>query len=140
MDRLRLLSVVSVVMLVFLVSCGNESGHVSPAVDTVPPNPPLNLQAAWESGTVLVNWGDNAEVDLAGYRIYRSSNDDGPFGLVNSDLLLCPWYYDGNRPAGFTYYRVTAVDEVGNESAYSRIVGVYVHTRGKHRNDSVVTQ
>jgi len=140
MARLRLLSVVLVVMLVFLVSCGNDSGNVAPAVDTVPPNPPVNLQAALESGTILVDWADNAEIDLAGYRIYRSSNGDGPFGLVNSNLLLCPWYYDSGRPAGFTYYKVTAVDESGNESAYSRIVGVYIRTRGKSKTESVITR
>jgi fibronectin type 3 domain-containing protein len=115
------------VLLVFLGACGNDGGQTQPVIDTVPPIAPVGVQAESETSSAQITWTDNAEVDLAGYRIYKSSYSGGPYRLVNEgDLLLCPWYYDGViTPMASTFYKVTAVDESGNESAYSHAVGIY---------------
>ena len=112
-------------LLVFMGACGNDSGGGPTVVDTVPPNPPVGLLFEHEEESVLITWSENAEVDLAGYRLYRSYDEDGTFDQVTSGLLLCPWYYDSNVVRTVvSYYRVTAVDETGNESAYSDLLTV----------------
>jgi fibronectin type 3 domain-containing protein len=114
-------------------ACSNESSQTQPVIDTVAPNPPVGFQAEDQGNMVRITWEQNAESDLAGYRLYRSSYESGPFGCVNSEPLLCPWYYDQVLPAAMTYYRVTAIDESGNESAFSQVIGVYSrkHSRGR---------
>ena len=104
-------------------ACGNDSGQSTPVIDTVAPNPPVGFQFQDQGTTVKIVWAQNAEADLEGYMLYKSSSETGPFGQVNSEPLLCPWYYDEVLPAAMTYYRVTAVDENGNESAYSQLIG-----------------
>jgi fibronectin type 3 domain-containing protein len=125
MRDLRLLFVFVAALLVFGGACSREGGAVLPAVDTVPPIPPVGLQANLESDDVVVRWAENAEPDLAGYRLYKSSQEEGPYGSVAGTLIYCPWYHDEVIPVQTTFYKVTAVDQSGNESAFSQIVGVY---------------
>ncbi len=120
--------VVAVALFAFVVclsSCGKQEGSVSPVTDTVPPNPPAGLSIGLEPDRVMISWEENAEPDLAGYRIYKSSNEQGPFRLATPQLILCPWYYDTPTPMEKTFYKVTAVDQSGNESAYSQVIGIY---------------
>ncbi|MBD2700808.1 hypothetical protein IC229_09175 [Spirosoma sp. BT702] len=88
--------------------------------DLTPPASPTGLVAQTDTtGHVRLSWKGNTESDLAGYFVYR--------GLTQSDdnyaqLQLAPHklatYRDtllrNNRNA--FYYRVTAVDKMGNES------------------------
>jgi fibronectin type 3 domain-containing protein len=70
------------------------------------------------SPEVDLSWSINAEPDLAGYRVYRSEQENANGRLVTPDLLLSPAYRDTTVAAGQQYwYRVTAVDRSGNESA-----------------------
>jgi hypothetical protein len=132
MEALRHVIMVSIVVLVLTAACGIDS-PITP-VDTVPPNPPVEIEATPDAGDMVrVSWRQNAEVDLSGYRLYRSSCEDGPFEPVTTRTLLCPWYTDRAAPVEVTYFRVTALDRSGNESAYSRTVGVYTNKRG-HSN------
>jgi hypothetical protein len=114
----------------FAGACSDDSGQGMPVVDTVAPNPPVGFQLQDEGEAIKITWESNAEADLAGYNIYKSSSEHGPFGQVNSQPLLCPWYYDEVLPAAATFYRITAMDESGNESAYSQLIGFY-STTGK---------
>jgi hypothetical protein len=131
MKASKFLVLVSVTLLVFVGACGNDGGQTSPVIDTVPPNPPVGVIAEDTGSTVMITWAENAEVDLAGYKVFRSSYEDGPFQPVRTSLVRCPWYYDDVTPAAMTFYRVTAVDESGNESAFSQIVGIYWNTGGR---------
>jgi hypothetical protein len=131
MKTLKCLLLVASALLLLFGACGNESGQVAPAVDTVPPNPPVGLQVQEGAQPVRLSWSENAEVDLAGYRIYKSSYEAGPYRLLNSDLLLCPWHYDTVSPMMMTFYKVTAVDASGNESAFSEVMGVYWNNGGR---------
>jgi fibronectin type 3 domain-containing protein len=124
----KLLPVVAVAFTLVITSCGSE--HVATPVDTTPPLAPVGLAVEGDTHLVMISWAANAEPDLAGYNVYSSSYEDGPFGEVNEDLLLCPWCYDSPTPMAITYYMVTAVDESGNESAYSQITGIYFNTSG----------
>jgi hypothetical protein len=93
------------------------------AVDTFPPSVPQGVVAAVTSADgasqaeVDLSWSINPETDLAGYRVYRSEQQNDKGQLVTSDLLLSPAYRDTSvRPEHTYWYRVTAVDRVGNES------------------------
>jgi hypothetical protein len=124
----ELLPVVAVAFVWVLASCGSDP-IVNP-VDTTPPVAPVGTDVAGDTHLVRVSWAANAEPDLAGYNVYSSSAEEGPFGQVNEDLLLCPWCYHSPTPMEITYYVVTAVDESGNESAYSDLMGIYFNNMG----------
>jgi hypothetical protein len=108
-----------------LESDDSEPLVVTP-VDIFPPSTPQNIVAAVASATpdgapeVDLSWSINPETDLAGYRVYRSEREDDKGELVTPDLLLSPAYRDTSvRLGGRYWYRVTAVDRAGNESALS---------------------
>lgn len=114
-----------------------ESSDSAPAIvsprDTFPPAAPQNLVAAVLSGatpgSVLVDlsWSINLETDLAGYRVYRSEQQDTRGALITPELLLAPAYRDTSVEPGHRYwYSVTAVDRAGNESEASAAVAVDV--------------
>jgi fibronectin type 3 domain-containing protein len=114
-----------------------ESSDSVPAVvtprDIFPPAVPQGLVAAVIVGSptnapeVELSWSINVEADLAGYRVYRSEQQDTPGQLVTTDLLLSPVYRDTSVQPGHTYwYSVTAVDRSGNESAPSARVAAEV--------------
>ena len=102
-------------------------------VDTFPPATPQNIVAAVTSASsdaapeIDLSWSINAETDLAGYRVYRSEQESDKGQLVTPDLLLSPAYRDTSvRPSSPYWYRVTAVDRAGNESAPSAPVSADV--------------
>jgi len=112
-----------------------ESSDSAPAIvsprDTFPPAAPQNLVAAVldgaTPGSVLVDlsWSINLETDLAGYRVYRSEQQDTRGALLTPDLLLAPAYRDTSVEPGHRYwYTVTAVDRAGNESEASAAAAV----------------
>ena len=114
-----------------------ESSDSVPAIvgprDVFPPSAPQGLGGAVIVGSptsapeVELSWSINTESDLAGYRVYRSEQQDTPGQLVTTDLLLSPVYRDTSVQPGHTYwYSVTAVDRSGNESTHSAPVAAEV--------------
>jgi hypothetical protein len=72
---------------------------------------------------VELSWQINSEADLAGYNVYRSEQVDAPGTRENPELLRTPAFRDMNAIPGRRYfYKVTAVDRSGNESAASAAV------------------
>ena len=70
------------------------------------------------SGEVTVSWGENKEVDLAGYKIYygtdsRNYSDNVDVGLTTTHKLT------GLTNNTEYYFSVTAYDTLKNESDYS---------------------
>jgi fibronectin type 3 domain-containing protein len=108
---------------------GNESSNSSmasatpSAPDTTPPSAPTGLSASAGNGTVALDWSNNTESDLEGYIVYRATSAAGPYAALNSNPLGASAYADNGVTNGTTYYyRVTAVDTSGNESADSATV------------------
>jgi Zn-dependent M28 family amino/carboxypeptidase len=65
-------------------------------------------------------WNSNAEIDLAGYNIYRSNIEGDPGEKLNADIITDTTYFDNSAISGFYYYySVTAVDSLLNESEKS---------------------
>jgi hypothetical protein len=107
-----------------------ESSDSVPAIvaplDTFPPAAPQGLVAAVlpgdTPGTIIVDlsWSINLETDLAGYRVYRSGQQDVRGQPLNPELLPTPAVRDTSVQPGHRYwYTVTAVDRAGNESTPS---------------------
>ena len=114
-----------------------ESSDSVPAIvtprDTFPPGVPQGLVANVVSPTaetaaeVDLSWSINPETDLAGYRVYKSEQQDTPGQLLTPELLLSPAYRDTSVQPGHRYwYSVTSVDRSGNESAPSAPVAVEI--------------
>lgn len=85
--------------------------------DTSPPAPPNGLSATAGDKQVALDWANNSEADLAGYRVYRSG------ALIGSTTTSA--YTDTGLSNGTTYsYHVTAIDSStpANESGPSATV------------------
>jgi fibronectin type 3 domain-containing protein len=88
---------------------------------TAPPTPgtiTVADLAGDETGRVSVAWSPSAGIDLAGYKLYRATDVAGPFEYISCFHVPSASYIDSGLTNGTTYYyRVTAVDTSGNESA-----------------------
>ncbi len=101
----------------------SEIAQVTPH-DTFPPATPAGLSALYTSQAVELIWSANSEPDLAGYNVYRGEGA-GPPRQINPELLRTPIFRDASVEKGLKYfYKVTAVDLVGNESPPSAEVAV----------------
>ncbi|MFL6264152.1 MAG: fibronectin type III domain-containing protein [Thermoanaerobaculia bacterium] len=86
-------------------------------VDRFPPPAPTELVALAEAGRVRLVWRPSEAEDVAGYVVYRRVDETGKFERVTPQPVVSAEYVDTAVAAGKTYvYRVTAVDQTGNES------------------------
>ncbi len=91
-------------------------------VDTFALPPPTGLIGVSTGEAILLTWDESPRPDAAGYRIYRGESDNGPFELLNAELMTAPTYRDNTASAGVDYlYYVTAIDDAPaqNESEAS---------------------
>ncbi|MEW5945497.1 MAG: hypothetical protein AB1742_04805 [bacterium] len=124
---------------------GNESAvsavRFGTPVDAVAPGVPQGLVATPLAGTkVGLGWEKGSDADLAGYVIYRStSTTEGSFARIDIDdaapgrvvvngieAIDGTSYTDAaGLITGVTYYyKLTAIDSVGNESRFSDVASV----------------
>ncbi len=90
-----------------------DSGY---SVDNLPPDRPRELQGNLRPEGYSLEWKPNEEADLAGYRLYRGAAVDFPIDEAHriADPLESPHVDVGAN--GDSYYKLSAVDEHGNES------------------------
>ena len=99
-----------------LVESGIASEKEIRFQDRFPPPPPLELVALAEGGRVRLIWHASEAEDLAGYLVYRRGAE-GDFERLTAQPLQETEYIDATASPGQTFsYRVTAVDQIGNES------------------------
>jgi hypothetical protein len=93
------------------------------ATDEDPPGAPDGLVATvLSSGSIGLDWLDNGEGDLGGYNVYRGTQSGftaGPSNRIASGVVVSQFTDTGLSPGTSYFYRVTAVDTSGNESAVS---------------------
>lgn len=88
--------------------------------DLYPPPVPRGLVALAQEGRVRLVWEASRAPDLAGYRVYRRSPDTQELRPLTEEPIAATEYQDRDVVSGATYtYRVTAVDQAGNESEAS---------------------
>jgi hypothetical protein len=92
-------------------------------IDTFAPEVPSGLTASVGLGAVELAWTRNTEPDLKEYRVFRSE-EDAPFVEIARGLDA-PTYSDHGIQGGKHYrYEVSAIDQIGNESAPSAPVEI----------------
>ena len=91
------------------------------AKDEFPPKAPTGLEPPVISDSVaILRWDPNTEEDRAGYKVYRSDNPDSDGVQLENPPTIASYRDSGYRPN--SYYRISAVDEAGNESKKSEPV------------------
>jgi len=110
------------------VRIGNLSGSVMVYnMDLTPPSAPTGLSATAINGNqIYLDWDDNPEPDLDHYSVYRGQSSGFSVGLDSIvDNTTSSDFVDTGLSENMTYYyKVTAVDNVGNESDPSDEVSV----------------
>jgi pectate lyase len=88
--------------------------------DVTAPDKPAGFWALGQNGQAVLTWTANAEDDLDGYWIYRTTTWGTNYVRLNETPLAQADYIDTDVVNGaMYYYRVTAVDTSGNESDVS---------------------
>ncbi|PYS86303.1 MAG: hypothetical protein DMF62_16330 [Acidobacteria bacterium] len=95
-------------------------------VDTFAPAAPTSVTIAATPTTISLFFPPNQESDVAGYRIYRSTDQSRPkaqWEQLTKDLQKANTFIDNRVESGKTYYYyVTAADKFGNVSDPSEVV------------------
>lgn len=95
-------------------------------VDTFAPSAPAAITLAATPTTISIFFASNPETDIAGYKIYRSTDRNKPqseWELLTPELLKTNTFIDNRVDPGKTYYYyLTARDNFGNVSRISEIV------------------
>jgi fibronectin type 3 domain-containing protein len=106
-------------------SLNSNSISVAPR-DIFPPSAPTSITIAAAPGRLSLFFPANPESDVAGYNVYRSTDDNLPkdqWTKLNSDLLTRTTFQDERVESGRRYYYyLTAVDQAGNASPVSEVV------------------
>lgn len=94
--------------------------RTSASVDKTKPLAPTGLKASASGQAFALAWTKNAEMDLAGYRVYRRTGTGSWARIGGSTLVTTASYRDAPPATGAKYsYAVVAVDKAGNASAQS---------------------
>jgi len=67
------------------------------------------LETIYGSVTITLAWDPNTELDLAGYKVYYSTTEGGPYTLL-ADVGNVTTYTVGTLPPGIYWFVVTAYD------------------------------
>jgi hypothetical protein len=130
MHRILMLLTVASFFVLAVSGCSSDSTSTvsPPSEDLTPPAAPVNLSVSCEDGEVTVAWRENSEIDFASYQIYRGLAG-GDYAFVSSADNAR--FVDQIDDAGLFefFYRVSAVDDSGNESAYSASASVVFDSR-----------
>jgi fibronectin type 3 domain-containing protein len=136
--RSRILLALPFVIALGVMGCG-DGNPAAPTGDTVPPAAVLDLDVTI-SGTVgapavSLSWAAGSEVDLAGYNVYRSK-DNQAATLVGVETATN--FVDTNVVTGSAYrYEVSSVDTSGNESVHVYSATVVL---GQRRHTDTTTE
>lgn len=106
----------------------NGDEHVSPPyllqlIDSIAPLTPVDLQVKVdEFGNVQLNWKENSESDIFGYRVYRSNFTDEELVMLTGSPISNTSFADKvniNALQESVFYSIAAVDRNQNESIIS---------------------
>ncbi len=97
---------------------GPASGSLAITIDVTAPAVPTNLTATFGDTKNVLNWTANGENDLALYKV-SGGTATSPTTLLETVTAPATTYTHTGLTNGTTYYyRITAVDQAGNESTY----------------------
>ncbi|MAX13596.1 MAG: hypothetical protein CMG11_06110, partial [Candidatus Marinimicrobia bacterium] len=112
---------------------GGAGPYSFSTTDNIAPSPPQDLLVSInydEEGSdmtfnITLNWSENSEGDISHYRIYRDTSTS-PTSIFEDDIENTNYLdvLDSSSIGTEFYYRITAVDNSGNESGFSNQVSV----------------
>jgi hypothetical protein len=86
----------------------------------------MGLEVQRRDTGLVLTWSPNVEPDLVGYNIYLySPSPERPESYVkyNDDLISISEFRQGKlKPNTEMIFRLTAIDQSGNESGYSSLI------------------
>ncbi|MBN1186209.1 MAG: RICIN domain-containing protein [Bacteroidales bacterium] len=95
---------------------------VGAPVEFVSPAAPSNLVATANAESIRLNWNASTSTDVAGYTIFRSESAGGPYNTIARNVKSTSFVDNTTTTVGQHYYRIKAVDNSLNSSAYSNEV------------------
>ncbi|MBN1969943.1 MAG: T9SS type A sorting domain-containing protein [Candidatus Delongbacteria bacterium] len=112
----------------FTVDVINNDGLISCPVSTTTfigntPGKIDDLVCDLENGYSILNWSESDCLDVAGYNVYHSMFENYNYTKI-TDSPLSTNSYTVDTDLDFDFYRVTVVDNCGNESLFSNFVKV----------------
>lgn len=136
------------VFLLLLFSCDRDT-PVEIVDDGIPPAKPTGLRIfRAHDGEIGIEWNHNLEKDIKFYKIFRTIDPDGLYLLIDSTTAI--YYFDYGLEYDSTYYyKISAVDQFGNEGVMSDSVFAtpknifkpltpyYIHINARNWNDSL---
>lgn len=97
-----------------------DAPFVQHMVDKTAPAVPEGVKASGYNGYVEIRW--NSAPDVASYQVYRAESEGGTYVPLSENVSTLNWF-DRNVEDGATYYyKVSAKDAAGNQSAFSDVV------------------
>jgi hypothetical protein len=119
----------------YVVSAIDKNGHhyssrtifAQPSDDTPPAIPSGLAATADKNGSISINWNSNTDVDLAGYRVFRSNLRTGNFVDISKQDVTSAVYQDQLTTDMLTdsvFYAVISADIRGNHSEFSEIIAL----------------
>ncbi len=92
------------------------------------PRAPVNLSAIVDTNGIHLKWNKNAEADTAYYNVYRDTTqnftlDSAKIIGTPTDTFFTDTYTKNNQ---HLYYKITAVDNQGNQSGPSEEIAVTI--------------
>ncbi|HTM57389.1 MAG TPA: C25 family cysteine peptidase [Candidatus Udaeobacter sp.] len=111
----------------FQLRISDQYGLVSTqTLDLSYPVTPTGLSATGAGTLIELQWTANTEPDLLGYNVYQATAPGGPYTHVNTVPTDRTAYYhvENAQPLTIYYFKVSAVDSSGNESAQSAYISV----------------
>ncbi len=110
-----------VAAMLLLAGCCDECD--GPVVVDYPPAAPTGVFSITGDGWIEIHWNPNTEPGLAGYDIFWSDSESGPFDYMVSVPRHQTIYVDNQVTNGFTYfYKIRAFDAVDRVSEFSAII------------------
>lgn len=104
----------------------------------ISPKAPTGLSVIPGNNSVTLNWTDNIETDLAGYRVYRSNSESGPYDSIASGVEVSNYLDSIAVNCNVYFYYVTAVDHASNESEPSGPAYASLRPKGDLTGDCFV--
>jgi len=114
--------IIDLVLLIVLSNC-----ILKAQTDSIPPQTPQGVQAFGYEKNIDVEWYDNADADLAGYKLYIWNGQKYNF-YTNVNKYRSFYSLSMNLIGVSFYFKVSAYDSSGNESPLSDSVYAITHT------------
>ncbi len=94
----------------------------------LPPRPPRNLTGILSDSNITIKWNPNTEADFNHYKLFRDTTAEFTIDSTTFVLSLTDTFYTHIYPPDVKayYYKLTALDNQGNESQPSEELAVLI--------------